>query len=213
MTVPQPIRYVALGDSTGVGVGSRVGGGYVERIFRRLQAGAPEATLLNLCVSRASSANVVRSQLPRVRPAQPTLVTVGIGINDITHGVPVEDYVRNVDTILRALTADTAARVVLCNLPDVSHAPRVPAFLKENIRERLRGHNARLATLAAQHDVTLADVFTPSLQLMPGRDGLFGEDGFHPSDAGYALWAEQLWPFVARAVGWDRAQTLATSSV
>jgi hypothetical protein len=32
-----PIVYVALGDSTGAGVGARNGGSYVARLFKRLE--------------------------------------------------------------------------------------------------------------------------------------------------------------------------------
>ena len=80
-----PIVYVALGDSTGSGVGAREGG-YVARLFKRIVEHRSDSELTNLCVSGSTTADVLRSQLARGVAADPDLVTLGIGINDIGHG-------------------------------------------------------------------------------------------------------------------------------
>src|SRR5688572_4202337 len=61
-TMTGPIIYLALGDSTGSGVGAREGG-YVARLFRRLETSKPGSTLTNLCVSGATSEDVLTGQL------------------------------------------------------------------------------------------------------------------------------------------------------
>ena len=53
------VSYVALGDSTGVGVGAR-NGGYVARLFQRIERVRPASRLTNLCVSGATTADVLR---------------------------------------------------------------------------------------------------------------------------------------------------------
>jgi lysophospholipase L1-like esterase len=75
--------YVALGDSTGLGVGARAGGGYPERLPRRLRPTHPRLQLLNLRRSGATTADLIDEQLPRALRARPRLITIGIGINDI----------------------------------------------------------------------------------------------------------------------------------
>src|ERR687892_610256 len=87
-----PVVYVALGDSTGVGVGARGGGGYVARIFERIERVRPGSRLVNLCVSGATTGDVLRGQVGRVGDARPTLVTVGIGINDLTRMTAPEQF-------------------------------------------------------------------------------------------------------------------------
>src|SRR5687767_586281 len=52
-----PITYVALGDSTGSGVGATEGG-YVARLFKRLVAHRPDSKLINLCVSGSRTSDV-----------------------------------------------------------------------------------------------------------------------------------------------------------
>ena len=58
------LRYVALGDSSGVGVGAR-NGGYVEHLFQRLRRVRAGVGLLNLAMSGATSATVLSGQLPK----------------------------------------------------------------------------------------------------------------------------------------------------
>ena len=57
-----PIVYVALGDSTGSGVGAREGG-YVIRLFKRIEERRAGSKLTNLCVSGATTEDVLRGQL------------------------------------------------------------------------------------------------------------------------------------------------------
>src|SRR5436309_1752244 len=58
-----PVVYVALGDSTGVGMGARKGGGYVARLFERIERERPRSRVVNLCVSGARTDDVLRGQL------------------------------------------------------------------------------------------------------------------------------------------------------
>src|SRR5215204_7510499 len=107
-----PIVYVALGDSTGAGVGARKGG-YVQRLFNRLVERRPESRLINLCVSGATTADVLRGQLERGVAMNPDLVTVGIGINDIGHGLTLEQFSKNYEEILSTLKEKTSAQIIV----------------------------------------------------------------------------------------------------
>src|SRR5918995_1389714 len=117
-----PIVYVALGDSTGSGVGAR-NGGYVARLFKRIEERRSGSQLSNLCVSGATTADVLRGQLDRGVALNPDLVTLGIGVNDIGHGVSLDQFSKNYEQILSTLKEKTHARIVVSNLPDVSSAP------------------------------------------------------------------------------------------
>ena len=191
---------MALGDSTGVGVGARKGGGYVARLFERVERVRPGSRLVNLCVSGATTGDVLRAQVARVGEASPSLVTVGIGINDVTRQVPAEQYARNLEEIVARLRAQTDAPVVVSNLPDVSHAPAVPAFMREEARRRIQLFNSRVAEAAARHGLFLADSFEKSAAVIPTHPEFFSPDGFHPSDEGYEFWAFEMWPLVKKVI-------------
>src|SRR5947207_5101143 len=114
-----PVVYTALGDSTGAGVGAKQGGGYVARIFERIRKERPQSRLNNLCVSGATTDDVLRGQLRPAINSHPTLVTLGIGINDIGHGLSVETFARNYEEIIKQLKSETSARLVITNIPDI----------------------------------------------------------------------------------------------
>ena len=193
------VLYVALGDSTVEGIGATSPPlNYVSRIHERLRAIYPAARVENLGVSGAVSADVLRRQLGRAIELRPDLVTLSVGPNDITRGVPVEDYERNVDQIMKRLTTQTTALVVVNLLPDLAVTPR---FVNSDKRDAV-GHlsvrfNAVLARNAREYGVETVDLYERSRAEVPRRPELIAGDGYHPSDLGYERWAELMWTRVA----------------
>jgi lysophospholipase L1-like esterase len=197
-----PIVYVALGDSTGSGVGAR-NGGYVARLFRRLEEHRSGSELANLCVSGATTDDVLRGQLRSGVEKSPDLVTLGIGINDIGHAFTLEQFAKNYDQILSMLKEQTQAEIIVSNIPDISSAPRIPASMRAEYQRQIERFNAKLEEIARRHEVTIFDVFTITRRELPSHPEYFSGDGFHPSDQGYELWAEQMWPTLANLIGAD----------
>ena len=195
-----PIVYVALGDSTGAGVGA-VNGGYVLRLYNRILQHRPGSQLANVCVSGATTADVLRAQLDNGVAKNPQLVTLGIGINDIGHGVPLERFGENYDRILSTLKQKTQARIVVTNIPDISSAPVVPSSMRSQYHQQIVRFNQRLEEIANRHGVTIFDVYSITARELPAHPEYFSRDGFHPSDEGYELWATEMWPTIARAIG------------
>lgn len=197
-----PITYLALGDSTGSGVGaSKAGGGYVARLFKRIVAHRPGSQLINLCFSGATTSDVLRDQLDAGVRSNPQLVTLGIGINDIGHGLSLEQFSKNYDEILSRLKNNTQATIVVTNIPDISSAPRIPVGMRTEYHQLIVEHNRRLAEIAAAHGVIVFDIYSVTHEQLPSHPEYFSDDGFHPSDEGYELWAERMWPTIAQTIG------------
>ncbi|HEX8143355.1 MAG TPA: SGNH/GDSL hydrolase family protein [Pyrinomonadaceae bacterium] len=195
-----PVVYVALGDSTGVGVGAR-DGGYVARLFARIKHERPDSRLTNLCVSGATTEDVLREQVGAALSSSTTLVTLGIGINDAGRGVAVERFARNYEEIIKRVRARTGAPIVLTNLPDVSLAPVVPVFMRHEARRRIELYNQRIDEIAKKHGLLVVDAYTTTHEVIPSHPEFFSSDGFHPSDIGYEYWAKTMWPTVKTAIG------------
>ena len=176
-------------------------GGYVARLNRKLVESRPGSRLVNFCGSGSTTAGVVGNQLERAVTANPQLVTVGIGINDIGHGFTVEKFSNNLDRILSTLRDKTKATIVISNIPDVSSAPRIPDSLRAHTQMLIVQFNERLAEIAKRHDVIVFDIFTGTHEELAKHPEYFSADGFHPSDEGYEMWAEKMWPTVAQAAG------------
>jgi acyl-CoA thioesterase I len=194
-----PIVYVALGDSTGVGVGAR-DGGYVARIYKRLLERRPQSKLSNLCVSGATTADLLRGQLERGVALNPDLVTVGIGINDIGHGETLEQFSKNYEQILSTLKQKTHAQIVVTNVPDISSGPRIPGALRSQYQRQIEQFSARLEEIAKRYGATVFDIQTITKAELPSHPEYFSIDGFHPSDQGYELWATSMWPTVEEVI-------------
>jgi len=198
--VTGPINYTALGDSTGSGVGAQEGG-YVARLFKRLLQTRPGAKLTNLCFSGATTSDVLSDQLDLALAADPNLVTLGIGINDIGHGVNLDQFSKNYEEILGRLRNNTKAAIVVTNIPDISAAPRIPPAMRAEYQQLIIAFNRKLEVIASRHGVALFDVYTITHEQLPLHPEFFSADGFHPSDKGYELWAEKMWPTIAATIG------------
>jgi acyl-CoA thioesterase I len=194
------IVYAALGDSTGVGVGAR-NGGYVARLFTRIKGERPDSSLTNVCVSGAETEDVLRSQIKLALAARPTLITLGIGINDVGHGVTPERFSGNYEEIITRLKAETDAPIVITNIPDISLAPAVPSFMRDEVYKRVNLFNERIKEVASRHSLIVVDAYTVTHDVIRSQPEFFSDDGFHPSDVGYEQWAEMMWPTIKSAIG------------
>jgi lysophospholipase L1-like esterase len=197
-----PITYVALGDSTVEGVGaSSPEATYVGRLYAALLTVYPFAQLENLGKGGATSADVIGRQLRRAVAARPDLVTVSVGPNDITTRQTVEQFERNMATIFTTLRDQTKALVVASLIPDLGVTPRFRGTPeREAVARQSVVFNEALRRRARDGGAVLVDLYTASRREVPRRPELVGRDGYHPSDLGYARWAELMWQVIRRQI-------------
>lgn len=189
------IVYVALGDSTVEGVGAtNRSRNYVSRVHERLRAVYPAARVTNLGVGGATCADVRGRQLDRAIELRPQLVTLAIGPNDITTEVPLAAYAQNLEAILERLRRETAAVVVVNLIPDLAVTPRFNRSPHREAVGRLTiAFNEVIERTARSSGAELVDLYAASRREVPLRPELMAADGYHPSDVGYARWAELVW--------------------
>jgi acyl-CoA thioesterase-1 len=190
----------ALGDSTVVGMGAR-SGSYAARVFSRLEkTRRGRSRLINLAESGATTEDLLRDQLPRVRPAVNTLVMIGVGANDLTSGVTPKVFGQRFEALLTALQTRLRGSIVVSNVPDVSQAPAVWPTLQAQLAARVDVYNAIVESVARKHAVVVYDVCAMTRRTLAAHPEYLSGDGYHPSDAGYEAWADGLWPIVKRAL-------------
>ena len=95
-------RYVALGDSTAVGVGA-AGVGYPELLYRRMKGLGWPAGILNLGQSGSVSGDVLREQVKKAASMSADLITLGIGGNDLWRLVAPDRFRTNLVAIADGL--------------------------------------------------------------------------------------------------------------
>jgi len=194
-----PLVYVALGDSTGIGLGARDGGGYVDQLFARIEQKRPGSTLLNLSVAGATTADVINRQITQLDGTRATLVTICIGVNDLLRGREAKQFAENYETLVAKLR-QPGRLIVITTLPDVASAPEMQGIADDSLRSRLEQFNKAIEAIAGRHGVPLADLYKLSGEMVGSRPEFFSSDGLHPSDMGYARWTEAIWPVIAQAI-------------
>ncbi len=194
-----PITYVALGDSTGLGLGAPNGGGYVARLFRRIAQARPGSRLINASAAGATTADVLESQVGAVPDSGATLVTVCVGLNDLILDVSEQQFARNYEEIISRLRKK-GALVIASDLPDVSSAPTLAKLRGEPFRRRAELFNRLIVEIVSRHRLPLVELFLASRAAIESHPGFFSSDGLHPSDRGYEFWAEKMWPVVEKAI-------------
>jgi acyl-CoA thioesterase I len=188
------VTYVALGDSTVQGVGaSSPATTYVAQLFSQLQRAYPNAVVHNLGVSGAIAPDVLENQVPRAREIGPRLVTLSVGPNDLTRGRTPEQYGQDIDQIFAALRADPQTLIVVNLLPDLAVAPVFTPEQRPLVAARTVEFNQVLQQKAEAYGAVIVDLYTASQQEVPVSGEYVSGDGYHPSDAGYARWAEIMW--------------------
>lgn len=207
-TESRSLLYLALGDSTGLGIGAKHGG-YVTKLFLKMKHILPRARMINLSSTGAATEDILREQLgsDALNKAHPDLITVGIGADDLIHGVKINRFAKNYDQIIARLKQFSGVTIVVMNIPDISLAPAVPGYMRDAARGHIIMFNERIAEIAARHGAILIDLFQRSSEFSRHPE-FFSRDGVHPSDAGYEFWAEVLWPVVSITIDKDHATRL-----
>ena len=185
------LRYVALGDSAAQGIGaSDPQHGYVSLLAERLRrsTGRP-VEVINISRSGARIDDVLRDQIPRLAGLHADVVSVDVGGNDIVT-YDAANWARGAALLCDALPA---GRTVVADVPWFMHG-----------RWERRAADARR--------VLHADCAARAIPVAPLRDAfvrhgwagmftLYAADWFHPNNRGHRIWADALFPPLARGLG------------
>jgi lysophospholipase L1-like esterase len=193
-------NFVALGDSLTAGKGDAGPGGHPVGWAQRLAdvlsvRTAVRCTLTNMAEDRATVSSVLKEQLPRVAAAEPDLVSVTVGLNDIrARGFDEMTFKSELGQLLEGL-AGTKARVLTCTLPNIAAIMPLPPELTEIARERMRLASDIIREQAESYEAVCLDAWS-----LPGISDpeLYSADRMHPNGKGHqfiaAAFADKLAP-------------------
>lgn len=182
-----PLRYVAGGDSTSVGVGAGgVGTTYPAQILDNL-AKTHEVTYKNVGVAGAKTQDLINTQLQQIISFNPDIVTISIGANDATHLWSRTKTLANLKLIISELTSKTTASIYLANIPNFSEGKLLPAFYIMLLEYRDFSLNQSIQRIENSR-VKIANVHDFTYPESSDRAKTFAADNFHPNDAGYRNW-------------------------
>jgi lysophospholipase L1-like esterase len=195
------VRFAVLGDSTAAGLGAgSADRSYPVLLARRLGDAGYRVELIDLGESGARTADVAGKQASAAVRANPDLVLVAIGGNDVIHLTRLSAVRRDMRAALDRLRA-TGAAVVVTGVPDM----RAHAFA-EPLRS-ISGWRGRVVSRAIESVVRDRNVAFVPLAERTGHffaedpEGHFSSDLFHPGPGGYRRWADAIYPELVRVLG------------
>lgn len=198
-------RIVMLGDSiTQLGEGPK---GYVWLVRHYLQDIYPtqDFQIINAGISGNRSNDMLARYEKDVLEQKPDLITISVGVNDVWHGfmdhhpngdgprgIPLEDYKKNVESMVtQGMTA--GARVVILS------ATVIGEDLDNKMNEKAKDFNNALRDIARHHHLVFVDLQKPFRTLISdyqkttgGRDLLLTVDGVHMNDDGNQVMAHTI---------------------
>lgn len=183
------LLYVAIGDSAAQGIGASVPGrSYVGLLANHIRRTSGRTVrVINLSQSGARLREALSVQLPHVCAAEPDIVTVSIGANDMGSSFREDRFEAEVDRIYRELPAHS----IVADIPSHYVGPK----------ER----NVRVANVIVRRVAERYNLFVAPLHAVTRRQSALwyvvnqvAADFFHPNDRGYRVWASAFSPQVDR---------------
>ena len=192
------LRFVVLGDSTSVGVGTTPEKSFPWLLATRL--GERFHVILEVVgFGGATVGDLLDNQVPRALALKPDLLLVEVGANDTTHVTP--------PWVVRSKFSEALDRLRETDVPlVVSGPPDMGAitFMAQPLRA-LAGLQSDTVTRIIESEVRKRALPYVNLQegvrrakLPPGFE-YYSSDEFHPGEGGYGLWAEIMYPAVLEA--------------
>jgi lysophospholipase L1-like esterase len=194
-----PLKLVVIGDSTAAGVGAgSADRAYPTLLARRIAQERFRVKLVSFGRAGARLDQVYEQVMPAV-DEKPDLVFVCLGANDVTHWTTLSVVEQNVRYVLDEMER-VGAEVVIAGPPDM----RATAFL-EPLRSivgwRGRAVQARIEEVAREKGVPVVPLADETRDFFAeDPDRYYSEDEFHPSAAGYGLWADAIFPYLEQVL-------------
>lgn len=183
--------FVAIGASDSVGTGARNPSteGWVPQLHAKMPAGTRMA---NLGIGGLQIRVALDQVLPVAVDLKPSVVGVWLAVNDYAADVPLAAYLQDLDRLLAGLRGQTAARVYVANMPDLTLLPAFNERPRDQLRDDVLRWNAGIAEAVEANGATLVDLYAGWAELRE-RPEYISRDGLHPSSRGHARLAEIFW--------------------
>jgi lysophospholipase L1-like esterase len=192
------LRFHVLGDSLAAGVGcARADQSIGHLLANTLRAAGYTVSLTVHAVPGARSADLAPQVRSAVR-AGADLVLIVVGANDLTRLIPPAVGAGLLRDAVAELSA-AGARTVVVTAPDMGVIAHVPPAFRDIVSQASRLYAQAQTDAATSAGGTVAQVGSDVFARFAADERLFSPDRFHPSAAGYALFAEAITPQVLAA--------------
>lgn len=184
-------RILIIGDSTAVGTGASS----PETSLAGLLGGHyPQARIENLGVNGSKIHDLI-TRFTSVENERYDLIEIHIGGNDIVRFTELTKVEQDVKTVL-SQARKLSNNVVLVTSGNVGTSLLLPTPSRLLFTKRTRSVREIFIRVAKEQDVSYVDLFHEAKEDPFAKDPskYYAKDFFHPSDAGYQFWFDQIRP-------------------
>lgn len=187
----QKIVYIAAGDSTAVGQGaSDAEHSYPYLVAEHIALqSAKTISYQNVAQGGAKTQDLIDSQLRQIIDADPDIITISIGANDLTHLHTNRSIIDNDQIIINTLLQQTHAQIYITDIPNFYAATLLPGWYRKLLEFKINSLNPKLKALA-QNRVQVIDIHDFGWDQFSDLSTTISSDQFHPNDLGYKNWAD-----------------------
>ena len=155
----------------------------------------------SVAIGGSKASDVLRDQVDVALGIGADLALLSVGANDALRAVPVRDYERDLDEIVRRLAGGISG-VGISGVGDLGTLPRLPHIPSSWATVRGRAYNNAIRRVVAKHDNVLkTETWGPLWDgFAAGDTELFAGDLFHASAQGHAVFAAAMTPVVEELV-------------
>ncbi len=183
------IKYIAAGDSTGVGYGaSSLEKTYTYQLAQFF-AKTHTVEYKNISVVGYKTQDVLDKQVQEIINFKPDIITISMGPNDATHLVSPSKILENYKAIIAKLEQGTTAKIYITDIANFDNATVLPFVFYKFIEYRSSKINPQLLSLEDDR-VKIIDIHNFGWSEAPfnNRELTYAADHFHPNDLGYQNW-------------------------
>lgn len=186
--------WLALGDSYTIGQGVLETDRYPAQTLTKLKENGIRIDTLRYIARTGWTTNDLLNAIAETKPANHTIVSLLIGVNDQYQGVDSGIYRKRFREALGkaiSLAKGKKENVIVISIPDYSVTPYSQFADTARIRKELDAFNVINKEETAMYGCHYLDI-TPSTRLGRTQRELIAADGLHPSGIEYLKWAKDL---------------------
>ncbi|HXF42606.1 MAG TPA: SGNH/GDSL hydrolase family protein [Pyrinomonadaceae bacterium] len=192
-------RLAVIGDSTVAGLGARTHSRALAGCFAKALAEKRGCRIEWFALGKngATAGDVVKSILPKANLDNVDHILFGVGGNDVLKLTPPVTFRKNIQKLIyHTRQKAPRARIYFTNCPMIIASPVLPQPIKRILWELSKMHDKNMRMMSAESAKASGFYYFPQPTDVT-RDGFFA-DGIHPSEKGYADWAEAMVEYFCR---------------
>ena len=193
----EPFDLIVLGESPVAGIGAATHeSALTGQIATALAGGIGRSIRWHASgLSGATARAALRALVPPLAGRRADAVIIVLGVNDLIGWHSHSRWAADLEALISSVRQQVGnALIILTGVPPMEYFPAIPRPLKT-----ILGRRARLLDMASSNIArTTSGVIHVSSQFTLNEE-FFCEDGFHPSEWGYAQWGKLLAEVIASA--------------